>query len=104
MPATPNLDKAIDSAVNKLEALVKAEITRQRLVDSGKLLRSVKFTFKMTPKGPMLSLQAEDYFKFLNNDYDIMANVYKSAEFGAIIKEVGVAFAKDSVKDIVAER
>lgn len=103
MPASPNLDKAIASAIKRMEVLVKAEITRQKLVDSGQLLRSVKFRFKMTPEGPMLQLEAEDYFKFLDSDYGIMKNVYKTVDFKNIIKEIGAAVAKDAVSDILGK-
>ena len=103
MPASPNLDKALASAVKKMEALVKAEITRQKLVDSGQLLRSVKFKFELTPKGPMLVLEAESYFKFLDSDYGIMKNVYKTVDFKNIIKEIGAAVAKDAVSDILGK-
>lgn len=96
------LDRVLRDSEKKMEDLVKQELIKKKLVDTGKLLRSVKFSFKNTPEGPKLVLTAEDYFKYLDGRYNIINSVIKTLEFKNITEDIAFAIADEKVDEILS--
>jgi hypothetical protein len=67
------------SLSNTLTRLVKQEIIRQDLIDTGRMLRTIEI---FAEDGPGLdfsiSVSAEDYFVYVDGNYNVMENVVNS--------------------------
>lgn len=67
----------------KLEELIRLEIKREGLVKSGKLYESIKVIYKGSGS---FEVEAEDYFKYLDERYGIVDSVVNSTEFGDFLE------------------
>lgn len=67
------------SLSNTLTRLVKQEIIRQDLIDTGRMLRTIEI---VADNGPGLdfsiNVYAEDYFVYVDGNYKVMDNVVNS--------------------------
>ncbi len=98
-----NVISELNALGRELAKLFVDELTRQKLVDTGKLNKSIKFTAKKTSNGYNLQMTAEDYFEILNKKYNISKNVFKSAEYKEITSKIAKIYAKvlaDELKSI----
>jgi hypothetical protein len=84
----------LEKIAGDIQDLFKSEIRTQGLVDSGKLLNSVKVKVISTYQGYNLQVITEDYFQFLDKKYKISDNVYKSSGFKKQLKRLEVVFGK----------
>jgi hypothetical protein len=90
-----NIQSDLSQAAMIMTQLVQAELKRQRLVDTGKLLNSIKFTAKKDSRGYHLTMTALDYFEYLNKDYNIINNVIKSPQFKQVQDLLAKALAQE---------
>ena len=67
----------------KMEDLIKDKIEKEGLVETGKLLHSVKVYFK----DGNFYVEAEDYFKYLDDKHGISNSIYESEEFNIFMQD-----------------
>ena len=79
-----NIDAEFNKLAKDLERLYKDELTRQGLVESGKLKDSISVVVVKTPQGYTLQMSSLDYFKYLDEKYKITENVLKSSQYQRI--------------------
>jgi hypothetical protein len=88
----------------ELTNLVKDEIKRKGLVDSGKLLGSIKVTSNVVGDGISIDIQAEDYFQYLDAKYSILSDVMNSNAWvyviGQMTEEIALQWLETNLKDI----
>lgn len=77
--------------MNKLDStlknLIRDDIKRKGLVDSGALLNSIKVTFDIFTNSIILNVEAEDYFQYLDKRYNIMDDVLSSSQWQNALDE-----------------
>ena len=78
----------------KLAGIWKRKILELDLVDTGALLRSIKFSIKNNK----VEMESMDYYKFLDEPYNITNSCIKSDEFGKLLERY---FAEKIEKDLV---
>jgi hypothetical protein len=72
-----------DKIANKIEDMIKESLQNHHLVKTGKLLHSIKVT--VDNKGTY-SINAEDYFTFLDEKYNILKDIFASSELEKYIE------------------
>jgi phosphorylcholine metabolism protein LicD len=75
------VERQLAEAANIIENLIKDEIIRQGLIDSGTLLDSVKCNYTINDGVISFSVIAEDYFQYLDERYNITSNAFSNAEY-----------------------
>ena len=65
---------------NKLETALQQRLKSKGYIDSGDLFNSIKFTVTETADGPKISLEANDYIKYLQKG-KLLSDFFKSNEF-----------------------
>ncbi len=83
-----NIEYEFKKIADDLTKLVQDELRRQKLIETGKLINSVKFIVTKTPTGYMISLDAVDYFKFVNEKYKVTENVFRSVAYTNIQERI----------------
>jgi len=84
-----DLNKELNAASVLLQNAFKAEIKRQNLVGTGKLLNSIKVKFNVSTDGNIkFTISAEDYFEYLDKKYNITTNVKNSSGFSLFTNEL----------------
>lgn len=68
----------------KIEDILKDRIKAEGLIDSGALLRSIKVTYNDSGQ---FFIEAEDYFKYLDEKYNLSAPILDSNEISNIIAD-----------------
>jgi len=58
-----NKKREFNKIARTIEDLYRKEIKKQKLIDTGSLLRSIKVTIKETSTGLTFTISANDYFK-----------------------------------------
>lgn len=66
---------------NELTKLIRDDIKRKGLVDSGALLNSITVTSDIFANSIILNVEAEDYFQFVDKRYNIMDDVLSSSKW-----------------------
>ena len=84
--------------------LIKEEIRRQGLVDTGKLLNSIRFFIVKTNRGYKFNMEAMDYFTYLNKKYNIVNNVMRSRSYERIQDRIADIVANSIVNDITVTK
>lgn len=74
-------ERQLEEAANIIENLIKDEISRQGLVESGALLDSVRCTYTINDGVINFSVTAEDYFEYLDERYNITSNALSNPEY-----------------------
>jgi hypothetical protein len=97
-----NVQQELKRASDLLAKLIKDELSRQKLIDSGNLIKSIKPRYTITSQGYKLSIEALDYFKYLDARYNIMKNVLSSAAFKEVNQLLVDAAVKQFTEDILA--
>ncbi len=95
-----SLESDYNSIAQDMTNLLKNEIVRLGLVKSGKLLNSIKFTSRKTATGFKLTLNAEDYFEYLDNEYHILDNMFRSPEYDVIQDRLVTIIANSFLGDL----
>jgi hypothetical protein len=86
-------ERELQEIGNKISELIKAEIRRQALIDSGALIDSIFCRVSITPDGFTFSIEAEDYYKYLDADYSITSNVLNSSEFNEVQTQIANVYS-----------
>jgi hypothetical protein len=82
-------DREIRSIANDLTELFKKVILRKRLYRTGALYRSVKFKPKVYKNGSVdFIMSVVDYFKYLDEPYQVSATVYATPEYKRIQERI----------------
>ena len=77
----------------KIEELLKKRIVDEGLVDSGSLLNSIEVTYE----GGRFLVYAEDYFKYLDEEYNLSSSILDSE---IITKMISDAITEEIEKNI----
>jgi hypothetical protein len=77
--------------MNKLTALlvklIKEDIKKKGLVDTGKMLSSVEVRLNNLSGSIVLDILVEDYFKYLDSRYNILNDVTSSREWNEALED-----------------
>ena len=68
-----------------LENLIKAEIKKQDLIDTGALYKSISVRSK--GDGFSFDIEAEDYFEFVDNKFKVTEKVFNSKQWEQAVEE-----------------
>lgn len=79
----------------KIQELIKAKLVEKGLVDTGKLLNSIFVKPSTTNDG--FDIIAEDYYTYLDEEYNISKEVFESAELSEFMTNY---LAKEIEKNI----
>tara|TARA_R110002167_G_scaffold32900_2_gene106277 strand:+ start:58 stop:336 length:279 start_codon:yes stop_codon:yes gene_type:complete len=82
---------------NQITTLIQDDIRRKGLVDTGKLLRSIKVNSYNAGKSFGFDVVAEDYFEYLDAKYNIIEDVTNSSKFINIIEDYMVKQIESSI-------
>jgi len=80
-----------------LVSLIKEDIRRKRIIDTGKMLNSISVSISNSVDGYSLNISAEDYFQFQDKRYNILEDVLKTSEWNKALDEVMVKMIEDSI-------
>jgi len=81
---------------DKIEALIKAKVKEKGLVSTGKMYNSIKV---ISDNGGF-KVKAVDYFQYLNEEHNILGEVFASQAFiDLIVEEAGNQISDDLLKD-----
>jgi len=84
-----------------LTSLFQAELTTQGLVESGRLRDSVKWiVIPTTDGGFTLQMESLDYFKFLDDKFNISQNVFNSSTYANIQEQIANAYSLIILDDL----
>lgn len=72
-----------ESIAKFIEELIKKKLVEKDLVKSGKLLKSINV---ISNGEGSFSVEAEDYFKYLDSSHDISKDVFNSQELANFIE------------------
>lgn len=89
----------IKEAERLIEDLIKKEINKKGLVDTGALLDSIDVTIKETSKGLSIQVEAEDYYTFLDEEHNITEDALASSGFNKVEEKLGDAYV-----DLIEEK
>ncbi len=98
--ALQDAKRELELAANELTRLFRDELTRQKLVESGKLRDSIQWTVIQTPQGYKLQMSALDYFQFLDNRYNISNNVFASVQYNRVQEQIANAYNYIIIDDL----
>lgn len=80
-------ETVLDALSRELERLIKEEITRQDLVDTGAMRDSITVFVDFTDNEITFSVEAVDYFVYVSGIYGVMENVERSYRWQNAIEE-----------------
>ena len=83
-----NIKAESDKLAKLLETAYKNEIKKQKLIDTGDLLRTFKVSVNLKSKKQVFKISANEYFVYLDEEYDITKNVLRSSEYKRFEKGV----------------
>ena len=81
--------KDIESTVVRL---IKDDIKSKGLVDTGTLLNSITASVKIDNGNIKISIDGEDYFKYLDDEYNITNDVINSSNFSEVESKMEDAY------------
>lgn len=81
--------------------LIKKEIKRQGLVETGALFSSIKPKIKVQDTAFTVEIEAQDYYKYLDGRYNITENALNGPAFVKISENIAFAIAEEAVNDMV---
>jgi hypothetical protein len=85
-------ERKLNEAANDLTRLFRDELTKQGLVDSGRLRDSIKWIVVTTTSGYSLKMEALDYFEFLDRKFNITNNVLNSLAYQRVQEQIAEAY------------
>jgi len=80
-----------------LVSLIKEDIRRKRIIDTGKMLNSISVSLSNSVDGYVLDISAEDYFQYQDKRYNILEDVLKTTQWTNALDEVMVKLIEDSI-------
>lgn len=85
-------EREMNQAAELLTRLYREELTRQGLVETGKLRDSIRWIVVTTTTGYSLKMEALDYFQYLDDRFNITNNVLKSAQYNRVNEHIANAY------------
>ena len=82
-----NISSILNNLDNTLTDLIKADIKSKGLISTGKLYDSINVKSTYGGNGIELSLEAEDYFEFVDNKNNIMKDVLDSPKWNRALED-----------------
>jgi hypothetical protein len=95
-----NLRPRYDKIAASLTKLYQDELRRLGLVNTGKLLNSIRWYVVTTPDGYILRMESLDYFEFLDAKYKITENIQRSSQYNQIIDEITIIITDGIISDL----
>lgn len=80
-----------------LVKLIKEDIRKKRIIDTGKMLNSISVNLVNTVDGYTLDISAEDYFQYQDKRYNILEDVLKRSEWTNALDDVLTNLIEDSI-------
>jgi len=77
--------KDISQIEQMIVRLVRDEIRKQQLIDTGLMLRSVEAKLKIKGNSFTIDITSTEYFKYVDGDYKILDNVFKGRDYEKLI-------------------
>lgn len=81
-----------------MESLLKLQIKKEGLYDTGALYNSIKVKAIINNRGFSFEIEAEDYFEFLNAKYKLTENVINNKQLQTSIEEEIAAMIEKQLK------
>lgn len=94
-----NITSELNSIARDITKLITDELTRQKLVNTGKLNSSFKVSVVSVPTGYSISIESLDYFKYLDAEHGILDNVFSSASYARIQEQIADLFVSQILDD-----
>lgn len=70
----------------RIEKIIKDEIRRQDLIQTGNMLRSIQCKVSEGSMQQMdVNIDAVDYFKYVNGNFNVVRNAFNTAEYQAVL-------------------
>jgi len=95
-----NLDKEYRRLGKILRDAYKAEIRRQDLIDTGFLVNTFNIIVDLKNESSWFTIDAADYFKYLDEPYSITKNVLNSREYKRFETELVKLYNKIITKEL----
>lgn len=87
---------SFNSVIKDLETtivnLIKKDISSKGLVDTGTLLNSITASVKIDNGNIKISVDGEDYFKYLDEEYNITNDIINSSGFSEVESKMEEAY------------
>jgi hypothetical protein len=80
-----------------LVKLIREDIRRKGIIDTGKMLNSISVTLKNSANGYTLDISAEDYFQYQDKRYNILDDVLNTREWNNTFDDVMVELIENSI-------
>lgn len=90
--ALADAKRELELAAKELTQLFRNELTRQKLVESGKLRDSINWVVITTPQGYILRMESLEYFKYLDDRFNISNNVFRSPAYDRVQEQIANAY------------
>jgi hypothetical protein len=90
----------LDNICRDIVELIQDELKRQNLVETGALLNSISCRLIPTNEGFTFQIEALDYFKYLDGEYSIMENIFRTSEYERIQERIGEAYSLYIIEQI----
>ena len=98
-----NIEKELKDLCKELSVLYQNVIIKKGLIKTGALLRSVRWTYVKVGNSYQLEMVAKDYFKFLNDRYNLQSIVQNSREYKRLIKRIALLIAEIQKENLIKE-
>lgn len=95
-----NLTNEYTKIANRLTKLYQDELRRLGLVETGKLLNSIRWFVVTTPDGFTLRMESLDYFEFLDTKYKITDNIQRSTQYNQIVDDITIIITNGLITDL----
>lgn len=90
-----SLESDLQTISTSIENIIKQTISNKGLVDTGTLLNSIKASITIDTSGEMqIKIVGEDYFKYLDDEHNIVNDAFSSQSFAQIEEEISNAYLK----------
>jgi len=87
--------RKIGRIATQLTELLKDEIKKQDLIDTGRMLRETAAKVKVNSDGNFnISIKSTTYYKYVDGNFKVTANAFRGAKYNKIL---------DNLQTIVAE-
>lgn len=68
--------------------LVKDEIIKQDLIDTGRMLNSVNAFLNIQGNSWTVDVTSTDYFKYVDGDFKVLQNAFKGPKYDKVVKKI----------------
>lgn len=85
-----------DKIAKKIQDMLKQKIETEGLVKTGTLLNSIKV---YSNDNGTFRVEGEDYFKYLDDEYNISSSVFNSSELVSYMENVIAEGVEGKIKD-----